>query len=339
MSQTPVQVAVVGAGSWGTALAALLTKKGHATRLWAREEEVVRQIQVERENGMFLPGISLPGALDATTSLAMALSEAEVVLSAVPAQFAGEVVARAARYIPPEALVVSASKGIELTTLRTMDEVLGAHLDEEQRERFTVLSGPSFSVEVGRGEPTAVVMASRSPEAALKAQEVFQTDHFRVYTNPDVVGVELAGALKNIIALAAGVVAGLGFGHNTLSALITRGLAEITRLGIAMGASPATFAGLAGMGDLVLTCTGNLSRNRTVGFRLGLGETLDEILGGMRSVAEGIKTSKAVRKLAETHDVEMPICEEVHALLWEGRSPEEAVRNLMLRDPKPEEWS
>jgi glycerol-3-phosphate dehydrogenase (NAD(P)+) len=339
MSQTPVQVAVIGGGSWGTALAALLAKKGHATRLWAREEEVVQQIKERGENEVFLPGIALPGELDATTSLAIALSDAEVVLSAVPSQFVGEVAGKGASYIPPDALVVSASKGIELTTLRTMDEVIGAHLNEEQRERFTVLSGPSFSAEVGKGEPTAVVMASRSPEAALKAQEVFQTDSFRVYTNSDLVGVELAGALKNVIALAAGVVTGLGYGHNTLSALMTRGLAEITRLGIAMGASPSTFAGLAGMGDLVLTCTANLSRNRTVGFRLGLGETLDEILGGLRSVAEGVKTSKAVRKLADTHDVEMPICEEVHALLWEGRSPKEAVRNLMLRDPKPEEWS
>ena len=339
MSRTPVQVAVIGGGSWGTALAALLAQKGHATRLWAREEEVVQQIKERGENEVFLPGIALPDTLDATTSLAIALSDADVVLSAVPSQFVGDVAGKGASYIPPDALVVSASKGIELTTLRTMDEVLGAHLTEEQRERFTVLSGPSFSEEVARGEPTAVVMASRSPEAALMAQEVFQTDSFRVYTNNDLVGVELGGALKNVIALAAGVVSGLGYGHNTLSALMTRGLAEITRLGIAMGASPSTFAGLAGMGDLVLTCTANLSRNRTVGFRLGLGETLDEILGGLRSVAEGVKTSKAVRKLAETHDVEMPICEEVHAILWEGRSPKEAVRNLMLRDPKPEEWS
>jgi glycerol-3-phosphate dehydrogenase (NAD(P)+) len=339
MSQRPEQVAVIGAGSWGTALAALLAKKGYATHLWAREDEVVQQIQQKGENEMFLPGVSLPGSLSVTTSLAIALSDAEVVLSAVPSQFVGEVVAKAAPYIPPDALVVSASKGIELTTLRTMDEVLGAHLEEEQKERFTVLSGPSFSAEVAKELPTAVVVASRSPEAALMAQEVFQTGYFRVYTNTDLVGVELAGALKNVIALAAGVVAGLGFGHNTLAGLITRGLAEITRLGTAMGANPSTFAGLAGMGDLVLTCTGELSRNRTVGFRLGLGETLEEILTVMRSVAEGVKTSKAVLKLAERHQVEMPICEEVHALLWEGRAPKEAVRNLMLRDPKPEEWS
>jgi glycerol-3-phosphate dehydrogenase (NAD(P)+) len=192
---------------------------------------------------------------------------------------------------------------------------------------------------VAEEQPTAVVVASRSHRAAEVAQAAFQTEYFRVYTNPDVLGVELGGALKNVIALAAGAVAGLGFGQNTLAALITRGLAEITRLGVAMGADPATFSGLAGMGDLVLTCTGALSRNRTVGYRLGKGETLQEILADMRGVAEGVKTVQAVRELAKTVQVEMPISEQVHALLWEGRAPAEAVRNLMLRQPRPEVWS
>jgi glycerol-3-phosphate dehydrogenase (NAD(P)+) len=220
-----------------------------------------------------------------------------------------------------------------------MDEVFTELLTREQAELLTFLSGPSFSAEVSADAPTAVVVASRSEQAALRAQAAFQTEFFRVYTNPDVLGVELGGALKNVIALAAGVVAGMGFGHNTLAALITRGLAEISRLGVAMGADPATFAGLAGMGDLVLTCTGSLSRNRTVGYRIGQGETLEEILGTMKTVAEGVRTVQAVRELAAEYRVEMPISEEVHALLWEGRDAKEAVRNLMLRGPKPEVWS
>jgi glycerol-3-phosphate dehydrogenase (NAD(P)+) len=202
-----------------------------------------------------------------------------------------------------------------------------------------VLSGPSFAAEVARRAPTAVVAASAEHDAAERVQRLFQNPTFRVYTNPDVVGVELGGALKNVIALAAGVAAGLGFGHNTLAALITRGLAEITRLGVAMGARRETFSGLAGMGDLVLTCTGDLSRNRTVGVRLGQGEALEDILGEMRSVAEGVKTAEAVVALADRHGVEMPIAAEVHAMLTEGRRPREALENLMSRDPKPEEWS
>jgi glycerol-3-phosphate dehydrogenase (NAD(P)+) len=241
--------------------------------------------------------------------------------------------------LAPGTQVVSASKGIEVSTGRRMDEVLSELLTPEQAHLLTFLSGPSFATEVSGEAPTAVVVASRSVEAALTAQEIFQTEHFRVYTNPDVLGVELGGALKNVIALAAGVIAGMGFGHNTLAALITRGLAEITRLGVAMGADPATFSGLAGMGDLVLTCTGSLSRNRTVGYRIGQGESLKEILGGMKSVAEGVHTVQAVGELAREFGVEMPISEEVHALLWEGRDAKEAVRNLMLRGPKPEVWS
>jgi glycerol-3-phosphate dehydrogenase (NAD(P)+) len=205
--------------------------------------------------------------------------------------------------------------------------------------RFCVLSGPSFAAEVAREAPTAVVVASGDPEAAQRAQSLFQTGYFRVYTNPDVVGVELAGALKNVIALAAGTAAGLGYGHNTLAAVVTRGLAEITRLGLALGAERATFSGLAGMGDLVLTCTGDLSRNRTVGYRLGRGETLEDILADMKAVAEGVKTAEAAYALARRHGVEMPITEQVYAIVHEGRRPSEALRSLMLRDPKPEEWS
>jgi glycerol-3-phosphate dehydrogenase (NAD(P)+) len=303
------------------------------------EPEVVVEIRDSRENRTFLPGVYLPESLEASNDLSKVVAGKKLVVSVVPAQFVSGVLGRIAGVLHPEAQIVSASKGIEVSTGKRMDEVLSGILSPDQGHRLTFLSGPSFATEVGHEQPTAVVVASRSDGAAEAAQAAFQTDYFRVYTNPDVLGVELGGALKNVIALAAGAVAGLGFGYNTLAALITRGLAEITRLGVAMGADPATFSGLAGMGDLVLTCTGALSRNRTVGYRLGKGESLDEILGDMRGVAEGVKTVQAVRELARKAGVEMPISEEVHALLWEGRSLADAVRNLMLRQPKPEVWS
>jgi glycerol-3-phosphate dehydrogenase (NAD(P)+) len=339
MTGDPRTVGVVGAGSWGTALAALLAKKGHRVSIWAREQEVVEDIRTRNENRAFLPGVSLPGSLQAEEDLSRLVAGKELLISVVPSQFVSQVFQGVAGKLDPETQVVSASKGIEVSTGRRMDQVLSSILGSDHARLLTFLSGPSFAAEVMRESPTAVVVASRSAEAALVAQEVFQTQHFRVYTNPDVLGVELGGALKNVIALAAGVVAGMGFGHNTLAALITRGLAEITRLGVAMGADPATFSGLAGMGDLVLTCTGDLSRNRTVGFRIGRGETPEEILAGMKTVAEGVRTVQAVRELSSDHGVEMPISEEVHALLWEGRTAKEAVRNLMLREPKPEVWS
>ncbi|HSG06889.1 MAG TPA: NAD(P)H-dependent glycerol-3-phosphate dehydrogenase [Longimicrobiales bacterium] len=333
-----VRAAVVGAGSWGTALAALLARKNHEVTLWSYESSVVEAINRHHVNP-YLEGVTLPGALRCTADLADAVRGAQLVVSVSPSQFVGHVMAAAAAHIAPEATVVSASKGIELDTLRRMDEVLGGVLPSSVMERFCVLSGPSFAAEVARGGPTAVVVASRDQDAAIRAQTLFQTDTFRVYTNADVVGVELAGALKNVIAVAAGCTAGLGFGHNTMAALITRGLAEITRLGVAMGAEKATFSGLAGMGDLVLTCTGSLSRNRTVGYRLGKGETLQAILADMKAVAEGVKTAEAAYALAGRHAVEMPIAEQVYAIVHEGRKPSDALRALMLRDPKPEEWS
>ncbi len=338
MSDGTVRVGVVGAGAWGTTLAALLAKKGHRVVLWAYEPEVVEEIATGSQNRTYLPGVSLPDDLRVTNGMEEAVGEAEIVVSVTPSQHVASVMARAAEHIPDETLVVSASKGVEISTLRRMDEVLADLLSEVQMEGFSVLSGPSFAVEVAREMPTAVAVASASEEARRRIQSLFQTRYFRVYTNPDVVGVELGGALKNVIALAAGVVAGLGFGHNTRAALITRGLAEMRRLGQAMGARPTTFAGLAGMGDLVLTCTGDLSRNRTVGYRLGSGETLEEILGEMKAVAEGVETVRAVRELASRHGVEMPITREVYALVHEGRAPEEAVENLMEREPKAEEW-
>lgn len=334
----PVRAAVIGAGSWGTALASLLSRKGHDVVLWSFEEDVVASVNRDHVNP-YLEGVTLPEGLRCTSDLADAVGGAALVVSVSPSQFVGRVMTSAAPHIAPDAVVVSASKGIELDTLRRMDQVLTDVLPPSAMERFCVLSGPSFAAEVARGAPTAVVVAGRDPEAAIRAQALFQTDAFRVYTNRDVVGVELAGALKNVIAVAAGCTAGLGFGHNTLAALITRGLAEITRLGVAMGAEKATFSGLAGMGDLVLTCTGSLSRNRTVGYRLGKGETLERILADMTAVAEGVKTAEAVHALASRNGVEMPIAEQVYAIVHEGRSPSDALRMLMLRDPKPEEWS
>lgn len=331
--------AVIGAGSWGTALALVLHGNGHRVSLWTHEEEVLETVRREGENRIYFPGVPLPADLEVTGSLERALDGAELVISVNPAQFVHEVMGRAAPYVGSDALVVSASKGIEISSRRRMDQVLGALLPESVMERFCVLSGPSFAAEVAKRVPTAVVVASRSLPARLRVQETFSSSRFRVYTNPDVVGVELGGALKNVIALAAGVTAGLGFGHNTLAALMTRGLAEMTRLGVAMGAERETFSGLAGMGDLVLTCTGDLSRNRTVGARLGRGETLEEILADMRAVAEGVRTAPAVQALAREYGVEMPIVEEVNAILEGTRPPLEAVERLMLRDPKPEGWS
>jgi glycerol-3-phosphate dehydrogenase (NAD(P)+) len=338
-SEDAPKVAVLGAGSWGTALAALLAGGGRHTTLWALEDEVVSDIRERRENAIYLPDVTLPPELVATTSLQDALQDADFVISVSPSQHVRSVMTEAAPHLARGALVVSASKGIETSTLKRMDQVMEEVLPEHAIRGFSVLSGPSFAAEVARGTPTAVVVASRSPEAGRRVQALFQTDTFRVYTNPDVVGVELGGAVKNVVALAAGVVAGLGYGHNTLAALITRGLAEITRLGVAMGAERATFSGLAGIGDLVLTCTGELSRNRGVGFRLGQGEPLDTILGEMKAVAEGVRTAQAVFELARLHDVEMPITEEVHAILTEGRDPRDAMQNLMLREPKAEQWA
>ncbi len=334
----PGRASVVGAGAWGTALALVLVERGHDVRLWSYESAVADSIQRHRRNP-YLDGVTLPESLHATSDLTAAVEGAELVVSVSPSQVVRSVMQEAAPYLDSDAIVVSASKGIELRSLRRMDEVLAEELGPGLMERFCVLSGPSFAHEVAERAPTAVVVASRSQDAAEHVQDAFQTSWFRSYTNNDVVGVELGGALKNVIALAAGMTAGLGYAHNTTAALMTRGLAEMARLGLAMGARPATFYGLAGMGDLVLTCTGSLSRNRTVGYRLGQGESLDAILLDMKAVAEGVKTAPAVRELAHRHDVEMPIVEEVCSIVEEGRSPVEALQKLMRRDPKPETWS
>lgn len=329
-------VAVVGAGSWGTTLANLLAGKGETVRLWSYEEDVTAVIREEGRNAVYLPDIDLADGLMATSDLAEAVDGAGVVVSVSPSQHVRTVMSGAADAIDPDALLVSASKGIETRTLETMAEVLEEALPRLRARRFCFLSGPSFATEVARGYPTAVTVASRDADAALAAQALFQTGYFRVYTSHDVTGVELGGALKNVIALAAGMVAGLGFGHNSMAALITRGLTELTRLALALGASERTLAGLSGMGDLILTCTGDLSRNRSVGYELGKGRKLDDVLSSMRMVAEGVETTRATYDLARREGIEMPIVDQVHAVLFDGRDPREAVRSLMMREPKAE---
>lgn len=329
-------VGVIGAGSWGTALANLLAKKGVETILWSYEAEVAAGIGRDHRNPRYLSEVVLDSRLRATTSIEEAVESAAVVVSISPSHVVRQVMRSAAPHLSADALVVSASKGIEVDTLARMDEVLCEELPTANARHLAVLSGPSFALEVAQEHPTAVTVASYDEASAQRAQALFQTDYFRAYTTDDVIGVEIGGSLKNVIAIAAGVVAGLGFGHNTTAALITRGLAEISRLAVALGADALTLSGLAGMGDLILTCTGGLSRNRSVGVELGRGRPIDEIMGEMTMVAEGVRTTRSTRELARRYEVEMPIVEEVYAMLFEGRSAREAVENLMLRDPKAE---
>jgi glycerol-3-phosphate dehydrogenase (NAD(P)+) len=330
------RVAVIGAGSWGTALANLLAKQDEAVTLWSYEADVARSIERGHRNAHYLREVSLDERLRATTDLAAAVHDADVVVSVSPAQHVRRVMTDAAPSLKDDALIISASKGIETATLQTMAEVLEEVAAPPDRLAF--LSGPSFALEVAREMATAVTVASASQAAALRTQRLFQTPYFRVYTSPDVRGVELGGALKNVIAVAAGMAVGLGLGHNATSALITRGLAEIARLGVALGANPLTLSGLAGMGDLILTCTGDLSRNRHVGVELGRGRGIEEILAEMTMVAEGVQTARAAHALATKHEIEMPIVEQVHAVLFEGGTARDALESLMLREPKPELW-
>jgi glycerol-3-phosphate dehydrogenase (NAD(P)+) len=327
-----LQIGVTGAGSWGTALADLLARAGHEVRLWAHEAAVARDITERRENPVFLPGCALADGLTATTSLADALAGAQMVLSAVPSHATREVFGLMRPLLSEGTILACATKGIETGTLKLMSD-LGAEL--LPGHPFVALSGPSFALEVYQGQPTAVVAAGEL-EAARQVQEAFATPRFRVYTQDDLIGVEVGGSLKNVIAIAAGVLEGLGLGHNPRAALITRGLAEITRLGIAMGGRRSTFAGLAGVGDLILTTSGGLSRNRSLGEALARGESLSGWQGSHRNVAEGVNTTRAAVALAERHQLELPIAQEVHAVLFEGKAPPQAVADLMERDLKPE---
>lgn len=329
-------IGVIGAGSWGTTLADLLAKKGHRVTLWAYESELVTEMQVRRENSLFLPGIALSEALTFTGSLAEAVQDKELLLFVVPSQALRSVLKNVLAHISADAIIVSASKGIEVESLKLVSQVYEELLPPELYKRFAVLSGPSFAREVAAEMPTAVVAAAADAATAKQVQDAFNSRFFRVYTNNDVIGVELGGAVKNVIAIAAGIADGLGFGCNTRAALITRGLAEIARLGQALGARGETFAGLAGMGDLVLTCTGDLSRNRTVGIQLGQGRKLAEILAEMRMVAEGVKTTESTCLLAKSLGVEMPIAFKVNEILYHDSPARTAVLELMTRDLKAE---
>jgi glycerol-3-phosphate dehydrogenase (NAD(P)+) len=330
------KIAVIGAGSWGTTLADLLAKKGHAVTLWAYEPELVLEMRQTRENTLFLPGIRLSDGLAFTNDLQEAYAGCTMVLCVVPSQLVRRVMLNSLPLLPSGVIIVSASKGIEVDTLATVSEIYREILPAELYANFAALSGPSFAREVAQEMPTAVTAASASQEVAHRVQEAFTTGFFRVYRNDDVTGVELGGAIKNVIAIAAGISDGLGFGCNTRAALITRGLAEMTRLGIAMGAQAATFAGLAGMGDLVLTCTGDLSRNRSVGLQIGQGRKLPDILGEMRMVAEGVKTTESAYNLARKLGVEMPIIEKMYQMLYQDKPAREAVLELMTRNLKAE---
>jgi glycerol-3-phosphate dehydrogenase (NAD(P)+) len=333
------RIAIIGAGAWGTALAIVLgRKKYHQIRLWANEPEVVESIVNNRMNERFLSGFILPESITATADLSLALDAAEIVVSVMPSQHCRALFERMAPLLEPEILFVSCTKGLENGTMLRMTEVIADGLRSQRfTPRLAALSGPSFAKEAARGDPTAVTVASPDGQVSNAVQQAFNDSRFRVYTNDDVIGVELGGALKNIIAIAAGVCDGLGLGHNSIAALITRGLAEIARLVVACGGRLDTMAGLAGLGDLVLTCTGDLSRNRSVGVELGKGRKLAEIIAGMHgAVAEGVFTTKAAVGLARQKNVEMPITGQMYAILEQGKAPQQAIEELMTRAARSE---
>lgn len=326
----------MGAGSWGTTLANSLTEKGIRVDLWVREEEVFEQIRKDHVNEAFLPGVGLDPRLNAVRSFEEAVCDKDLVLLVVPSHVFRQVLTGIRPHLRPGMNFLTATKGIENETLMTMSEVAASVLPKEYMATFASLCGPSFAKEVCKKHPTAVTVACHDLGHAEALQQVLFTEFFRVYITNDLIGAQLGGALKNVIAIAAGAADGLNFGHNARAALITRGLAEITRLGVAMGANPHTFAGLAGMGDLVLTCTGDLSRNRTVGLKIGRGMSVGEITLGMNMVAEGILTTRSVYELSKKMGVDMPISSQVYKILYEHKDPREAVRELMTRELKAE---
>jgi glycerol-3-phosphate dehydrogenase (NAD(P)+) len=332
------QIAVIGGGAWGTGLAIVLGRKGtHQVCLWAHETEVCESIAHRRVNKKFLPGRQIPDSVTAINDLSAALDGAQIVVSVMPSQHCRSLFERMRPFIRPETQIVSATKGLEEGSLLRMTEVIAQVLGRGHEDALGALSGPTFAQEVARGDPTAITIASSDAALLRVVQQEFSDPSFRVYTNSDVIGVELGGALKNIVAIAAGICDGLGLGHNSVAALITRGLAEMTRLVVACGGRAETMAGLAGLGDLVLTCTGGLSRNRSVGVELGRGRKLPEIIAGMHGmVAEGTFTTTAAVGLAQSRKVEMPITAQMHAILHQGRSPQEALQELMTRSGKSE---
>jgi glycerol-3-phosphate dehydrogenase (NAD(P)+) len=329
-------LAILGAGSWGTALSIVLAPRFDRVRLWVYEHDLAARMQSSRENDIYLPGLKLPDRVVIETSLAPALEGAEIVLGVMPSRHARRLYTEARKYLRPSMTFVSATKGIEQGTLLRMSEVLAHATAASFDARIAVLSGPTFALEVARGEPAALVIASGDLSVAERVQSAFSGPTFRLYTNPDPIGVELGAALKNVIAIGAGVCQGLGLGNNTLAALITRGLAEITRLAVAMGGQPKTLAGLAGLGDLVLTCSGELSRNRRVGIELAKGRPLAEIVGSMPMIAEGVETCAAAVALGSKFQVDLPIMQQMHAVLYAGKGPREALRDLLERSLKGE---
>jgi glycerol-3-phosphate dehydrogenase (NAD(P)+) len=336
MNVESARIGVVGAGSWGTALASLLGMKGYHVELWAYEKEVKDAIADSHENTLFLPGVPLSENIVPSNDIAVVVSNKDLVLVVVPSHVMRETVSKFAGYLSDQTILVSASKGIENKTHLTMTGVLADVLPESFKNRLAVISGPSFGREVAKKVPTVVTAASTDPLVAKYVQDVLVTPFFRIYTHDDMMGVELGGAVKNVIAIASGIIDGLQLGLNTRAALITRGLTEMRRLGVRLGANPDTFSGLSGMGDLILTCTGSLSRNHTVGKLIGEGKKLNEILADMKMVAEGVKTAKSVRNLSIRVGVDMPISHAVYGVLYEDLSPKEAVYQLMTRDLKDE---
>jgi glycerol-3-phosphate dehydrogenase (NAD(P)+) len=331
-----MRAAVIGGGSWGTALASVLGVNGHDTVVWAHDAESARALNERHENTKYLPGLKLPDKVSATHDLTASLAGAELVVVVNPSHVTRAVMRDAAPLLPRATPIVCATKGIENDTLYTMYEVLEDVLPSELHPYLTCLSGPSFAKETVQRMPTAVVIASPWEKMAQRVQKAFSNDYFRVYTSADVQGVELGGSLKNVCAIAAGISDGMGFGSNTRAAIMTRGLAELVRLAVRKGANPLTLSGLAGMGDLVLTCTGELSRNRTVGLGLGRGQTLKEVLAGMTQIAEGVRTAKSVHDLSHKLGVEMPLHDAMYRILYEGLSPKAALQELSTRELKSE---
>lgn len=333
-----MKIGVIGGGGWGTAIANLLAGNGHEAVLWCFEPELAEQIKNRRENNLYLPGIKLEPGIEPTNDLARAAKDKELIIWAVPSHFFRQVFSKLKNFLPANAILVSATKGIETDTLKTMSQVM-AELAPSHADKIVVISGPSFAREVARKQLTAITAASKNKSAAELVQQTLSTDFFRVYTISDVLGAELGGTIKNVIAIAAGICDGMELGLNTRAALITRGLAESSRLGIKMGADPMTFAGLAGIGDLVLTCTGNLSRNYQVGYQLGQGRSLEQTLSEMKMVAEGVKNAESVYRLSQREHVEMPITEQIYLLIYAGKTPKMAIASLMGRKLKTEFWS
>ncbi len=330
------RIGVLGTGSWGTTLGLVLSSNGHDVTLWEFDATQADAVRRDRENKKFLPGVPIPPAIAITNDLGEAVERSEAVIFVTPSHAVRDTARAASGFVADDALVINASKGIENETLERMSEVLSTELDRPGARRIASLVGPSHAEEVSRGLPTTIVAAAFEEETAVAVRDLFMTEHLRVYTNTDLVGVELGVSLKNVIAIAAGICDGLGYGDNTKGALITRGLAEMSRLGVAMGGRPSTFAGLSGMGDLITTCISKHSRNRYVGEKIAAGMTLAQVLDSMVMVAEGVRTTKSAAELALRHGIEMPITEQINDVLFHDKDPKQAIGELMVRDPKPE---